>query len=157
MFHSRLCGEQPMIYNTLLKVKFIDRQHVYIKCIWKVFTAFSYVTALLHNGWMDGLHLLKIKNSEITCTYCKYSQPSVVLKPLLWLAVHLGLLSCWKTNRCPTLRSRAFWSSISSRMCLYIAAFIFPSILTGLPVPAAEKHPHSLMLPPPGSLEGSLA
>lgn len=72
-----------MIYSTLLKVNFIDRQHVYIKCIWKVVTAFSYVTALLHNGWMDGLHLLKIKNSEITCTYCKYSQPSVVLKPLL--------------------------------------------------------------------------
>ncbi len=33
-------------------------------------------------------------------------------------------------------------------MSLYIAAFIFPLILTSLPVPATEKHPHSLMLPP---------
>ena len=30
-----------------------------------------------------------------------------------------------------------------------ISSFIFPSILTSLPVPAAEKHPHSIMLPPP--------
>ncbi len=27
--------------------------------------------------------------------------------------------------------------------------FIFPSIATSRPVPAAEKHPHSMMLPPP--------
>ena len=37
----------------------------------------------------------------------------------------------------------------SSRIALYFALFIFPSILTSLPVPAAEKHPHSMMLPPP--------
>jgi hypothetical protein len=30
-----------------------------------------------------------------------------------------------------------------------LAPFILPSILTGLPVPAAEKHPHSMILPPP--------
>ena len=38
---------------------------------------------------------------------------------------------------------------VSSRISLYFAPFIFPSILTSLPVPAAEKHPHSLMLPLP--------
>ena len=31
---------------------------------------------------------------------------------------------------------------------LYFAPFIFPWILTSLPVAAAEKHPHSMMLPP---------
>ena len=32
---------------------------------------------------------------------------------------------------------------------MYFALFIFPLILTSLPVPAAEKHPRSMMLPPP--------
>ncbi len=44
------------------------------------------------------------------------------------LAVCLGSLSCWKVNLRPSLRSWALWRS---------------------PVPAAEKHPHSMMLPPP--------
>ncbi len=38
---------------------------------------------------------------------------------------------------------------VSSRISPYLAAFIFPSIATSRPVPAAEKHPHSMMLPPP--------
>jgi hypothetical protein len=32
---------------------------------------------------------------------------------------------------------------------LHLSSFIFPSILTSLPVPATEKYPHSMMLPPP--------
>ncbi len=74
---------------------------------------------------------------------------------LLWshsfiiLAVCLGSLSCWKVNLRPSLRSWALWRRFSSRISLYLAAFIFPSIATSHPVPAAEKHPHSMMLPPP--------
>ncbi len=74
---------------------------------------------------------------------------------LLWshsfviLAVCLGSLSSWKVNLRPSLRSWALWRRFSSRMSLYLAAFIFPSIATSRPVPAAEKHPHSMMLPPP--------
>ena len=34
-------------------------------------------------------------------------------------------------------------------LSLYFAPFISPSILISLPVPASEKHPHSMMLPPP--------
>ncbi len=74
---------------------------------------------------------------------------------LLWshsfviLAVCLGSLSCWKVNLRPSLRSWALWRRFSSRISLYLAAFIFPSIATRRPVPAAEKHPHSMMLPPP--------
>ncbi len=74
---------------------------------------------------------------------------------LLWshsfviLAVCLGSLSCWKVNLRPSLRSWALWRRFSSRISLYLTAFIFPSIVTSRPVPAAEKHPHSMMLPPP--------
>ncbi len=74
---------------------------------------------------------------------------------LLWshsfviLAVCLGSLSCWKVNLWPSLRSWALWRRFSSRISLYLATFIFPSIATSRPVPAAEKHPHSMMLPPP--------
>ncbi len=79
---------------------------------------------------------------------------------LLWshsfviLAVCLGSLSCWKVNLRPSLRSWALWRRFSSRISLYLTAFIFPSIATSRPVPAAEKHPHSMMLPPPCSLLG---
>ena len=65
------------------------------------------------------------------------------------LAVFLGLLSCWKVNLHPSLRtcSRALRNSL--KISLYFAPFIFPWIRTGLPVPALQKHPHSMMLPPP--------
>ena len=65
------------------------------------------------------------------------------------LAVCLGSLSCWKVNLHPSLRSWELWSRLSSRISLYFAPFIFPLILTILSVPASEKHPHSMMLPPP--------
>ncbi len=79
---------------------------------------------------------------------------------LLWshsfviLAVCLGSLSCWKVNLRPSLRSWALWRRFSSRISLYLAAFIFPSIATSLPVPGSWKTPHSMMLPPPCSLLG---
>ncbi len=66
---------------------------------------------------------------------------------LLWshsfviLAVCLGSLSCWKVNLRPSLRSWALWRRFSSRISLYLAAFIFPSIATSRPVPAAENTP----------------
>ena len=71
----------------------------------------------------------------------------VVPKPLLlsWLCAQ----GRWNMNLCPSLRFRVLQSRFSSRMSLYIATFIFPSILTSLTVPVAEKHPHSMMLPPP--------
>ena len=36
-----------------------------------------------------------------------------------------------------------------SRISLYLVPTIIPSILTSFPVPADEKHPHSMMMPPP--------
>ena len=65
------------------------------------------------------------------------------------LAMCLGWLSCWKVNLHPSLRTCSRELRISLRISLYFALFIFASILTSLPVPAAKKHPYSMMLPPP--------
>ena len=42
------------------------------------------------------------------------------------------------------MKHTLLWSRFSLRISLYFAPFIFPSILTSLPVPAAEKHPHRM-------------
>ncbi len=64
------------------------------------------------------------------------------------LSVCLGSLSCRKVNLRPSLRSWALWNRFSLMISLYFAPFSFPSTLTSLPVPAAEKHPHSMRLLP---------
>ena len=63
----------------------------------------------------------------------------------------LGSLSCWKVNLCPSLRSSG---AGFHQGFLFFAPLIFSSILTSLPVPAAEKDPHSMMLPPPSFTVG---
>ncbi len=65
------------------------------------------------------------------------------------LAVCLGSLSCWKVNLRPSLKSFADSNRFSSRIALYLAPSIFPSTVTSFPVPAEEKLPHTMMLPPP--------
>ncbi|MEQ2303918.1 hypothetical protein AMECASPLE_021655, partial [Ameca splendens] len=52
-----------------------------------------------------------------------------------------NLLSCWKVNLHPSLKS--FADSFSSRIVLYLAPSIFPSTLTTFPVPAEEKQPQA--------------
>ena len=90
-------------------------------------------------GFESGLWLGRSR----TFTLLFWGQSSVAL------AECLGLLSCWNVNLCHSQRSFALWSRFSSRIYLNLAPFIVPSILTSLPVPAAEKHPHYIMLPPP--------
>lgn len=56
-----------------------------------------------------------------------------------------GLLSCWKTNL-PHGRFLANCIRFSSRISLYFASFVSPSILTSL---LQRREPHSMTLPPP--------
>ncbi len=66
---------------------------------------------------------------------------------LLWshsfviLAVCLGSLSCWKVNLRPSLRSWALWRRFSSRISLYLAAFIFPLDCNQSSCPCSWKTP----------------
>nr|XP_040020219.1 calcium homeostasis modulator protein 6 isoform X2 [Gasterosteus aculeatus aculeatus] len=60
----------------------------------------------------------------------------------------LDWIQVWKTNLRPSLRSLADSIRFSSRMVLYLAPCIFPSILTIFPVPAEEKQAQTMMPPP---------
>ena len=71
-------------------------------------------------------------------------------------AVCLGLLTCWKVNLQPRTEVLSDLEQVFIGISLYIAPFICPSILTSLPVPAADKHPHSMMLLPPCFTVGML-
>lgn len=61
------------------------------------------------------------------------------------LAVCIGSLSWWKVNFWPSLRSWAFWIRFSLKISLYFASSSFHSTLSSLPVPAAEKRPHTML------------
>lgn len=100
-------------------------------------------------------NLYQIGWEALVCNHFALVRPlkdicRAVLEPLPWLlSMLLGLLSCWKMNCHPSLGSRALWSRCSSRMpSQHNAAFILSSVLTILPVPAAEKHPDSMLLLP---------
>lgn len=58
-------------------------------------------------------------------------------RPLCYLGLCLGLLSCWKINLHPRLGSSG---AGYQQVCQYITAFNFPSTLTSIPVPAADKN-----------------
>ena len=89
-------------------------------------------------GFKSGLWLGRSR----TFMFLFWSHSSVALP------VCLGSLSCWNINLHRCRRSFALWSRFSSRIGLYLAPFIVPSVLTSLPVPTIEKHPHSMMLTP---------
>ena len=101
----------------------------------QVFPQINYISM----GFKAGLWL----GPSRTFIFLFWSHSSVAL------AVCLESLSCWDVNLCRIQRSFAFWSRFFSRISLYLAPFIGPSILTNLPVPATEKHPHNMLLTPP--------
>ena len=51
----------------------------------------------------------------------------------------LGSLSCWKVNPRPSLESLEDWNRFPSRISLYLAPSIIPSILISFSVPADEN------------------
>ncbi|GFU51734.1 hypothetical protein TNCV_104611 [Trichonephila clavipes] len=64
-------------------------------------------------------------------------------------------LSCWKRNRSSPKYCHRVGSAALSRVSNYISEFMFP--ITGIngPRPNHEKHPHSIMLPPPNLTVGT--
>ena len=70
------------------------------------------------------------------------------------LAICLGSLSCWNVHPRFIFSILVDGSRFLSRMSRYISPFILPSIIWSLPVPDAEKQPHTTMVPPPNFTAG---
>ena len=123
-------------------------------CIWAVSPILLCIYSQALSGWMVSIDAQLFSGLSRDVRSCLspgsgwatqgHSVTCPVVTPAL--SVCLGSLSCWKLNLRPSL---ALWSMFSSRISLYFALFFFALILTSFPVPAAEKHPHSMMLLPP--------
>ena len=107
-----------------------------IQCIWKVFRPLHFLQRCLI-GFKSRLWLSH-----------KRTFRDLYPKPLL-RCLDYALMVVVLLEGEPPARSERSRSRFSSTITLYFAPFIFTLILTSLPVPTAEKHPHSMMLPPP--------
>ncbi len=65
------------------------------------------------------------------------------------LDVCFGSLSCWKVNFLFIFSFLTDAWRFCAKIAWYLELFIIPSTLTKAPVPAEEKQPQSMMLPPP--------
>ncbi len=77
-----------------------------------------------------------------------YRHTGISLQPYS-LAVCLGSLSCWKTQPRPIFNALTEGRRLLPKISRYMAPSILPSIRCSRPVPFAEKHPQSMMFPPP--------
>ena len=114
--------------------------HTYL---WPVSPIPLYRTSRAPSGWMGSVGAQQFPDPSRDVQWDSSLGSGWTFTELSWnhsiniLAVCLGSLSCWKMNRRPSLRSRVLWSWFSSRVSLSVAAFIFPSVLTSVPVPVA--------------------
>ncbi len=87
---------------------------------------------------------------------CKYFQNTYFVCVFIYtvgqisiLSVCLGSLSCWKTQPRPIFNALTEGRRLLAKISRYMAPSILPSIRCSRPVPFAEKHPQSMMFPPP--------
>ncbi len=73
---------------------------------------------------------------------------------LVALAVCLWSLSCWKTQPRLIFNALTEGRRLLAKISRYMAPSILPSIRCSRPVPFAEKHPQSMMFPPPCFIVG---
>lgn len=68
---------------------------------------------------------------------------------LVFLAVCFGSLSCWKTQPRPIFNALTEGRTLFPKISQYTPPVILSLMQCTRPVPCAEKHPQSMMLPPP--------
>ena len=79
---------------------------------------------------------------------------TIILKPLLLLAVCLGSLSCWNVNLLSSGNVIALLRRFLDNMSWNFKAFIFPSMISISPTPLDAKDPHSITLQSPNFTVG---
>ena len=94
-----------------------------------------------------------------TLIFSSFHRFSIGFKSGDWLGhpSFLGCsLSCWNVHPRFIFIILVDGSRFLSRMSRYIFPFILPSIVWSLPVPYAEKQPHTMMFPPPNFTVGMM-
>uniref|UniRef100_A0A8C7JS40 C2CD3 N-terminal C2 domain-containing protein n=1 Tax=Oncorhynchus kisutch TaxID=8019 RepID=A0A8C7JS40_ONCKI len=111
---------------------------VMLSCFCNIFRGKDHL--YFQNAQMEKKTDLALENQKPTSSRSQHGQGAA--NPTVQESTHGQT-----TNDILSVLSRSH-SCVVSRISLYFAPLIFPSILTSLPVPAAEKHPLSMMLPP---------
>ena len=138
-----LQGLQPPVFLSMMP-------QAWHTCIWEVSPIPLCRSFQALSGWMgsvtasSGSRWVQVR---ALVGPLKDSQKHVPKPPLRCLGCVLRVVVLLEGKPSPPVW--ALWSRFSSRISLYFALLIFASILTRLPVSATEKHPHSMMLPPP--------
>lgn len=119
------------------------------------------------------LAVIATLESSLECLVCRWIEVfrshhrfSLEFKSGLWLghswvktlflshscvlfAMRFGFLLCWDINFHPKRRLLATRNRSFLRICLCLVPSFLLFIRTSFSVPPAEKHPHSMILPPP--------
>lgn len=124
-----------------------------------VSNSFPYLETAIctHSSWQTGSssHSVRLDGYHLwTAIFKSWNRFWINLRSGFWLGqsdiICLQPFQCssgCKVNLHPIFRPPADWNRCSSRIALYLAPSILPSVLATFPVPADEKHLYSTMLP----------
>uniref|UniRef100_A0A672N5X2 Microtubule-associated protein RP/EB family member 1-like n=1 Tax=Sinocyclocheilus grahami TaxID=75366 RepID=A0A672N5X2_SINGR len=99
--------------------------------------------------WLHQQELSEMKHNLDWLGHSRTLKCFLRSRSLVALAVCLGSLSCWKTQPRPIFNALTEGRRLLPKISQYMAPSILPSIRCSRPVPFAEKHPQSMMFPPP--------
>ena len=119
-------------------------------CIWGVFLILLCRFSQVLSGWMDGSPEMfdRVQVRALARPF-KDIQRLVSKSLLHCLDCVVTVVVLLEGEPSPLSEFLSTVEQVFIKDLSVLAPFIFPSILTSLPGSAAEKHPHSMMLPPP--------
>ena len=143
----------PLLRTLLITITALSMMlQAWHTCVWRLSPFSPDPPKLCQVGWGALLH----SNIQVSPDVWSGSSPGsgcatqrLVPKPLLrFLGCVLRVVVLLEGEPLPQRSWVLLRAGFHQGSLLYFALFICPSIQTSLPVPATEKHPYSLMLPP---------